>query len=287
MRLINTNIINKKINYLQLSTAVFTGKIIQFSSSENTLIAAARDLCCNIFECDNPTIAHRLYPKDDFLLRAKKAQDSFNTPFYRGLFINWLQSFGIDHKDLYWDTLGLRIAPPISTHQGGFRSLVKVHRDTWGTGIQTQINWWAPIYPLANGRTMQFFPDYWQKPLKNTTGDWSFEEFLAHRKQTQATGKAATYPSVPFATETPTTPSHLVKIDCNDLLAFSAAQLHSSVPNKTSLTRYSFEIRTIHPTQTKGAPNCDCLSSPPLTRLFRSCINHDKKLCDWENNQPQ
>lgn len=277
---LKTTRIEKKINYDSLSKRVFAGEVSHFMGSNIPLIHSARQLCCEVFECDNPTIAHRLYGKDEFLLRAKAAQETFNTPPYRLLFIDWIQSLGIQPNDLYWDTLGLRIAPPVATHKGGFRSLTQAHRDTWGTAIQTQINWWAPIYPLANGRTMQFYPEYWQQPLSNTTGEWSFQEFLAHRQQTKAQGKAATYPSVPYATKKPSTPSHLVRIKCHDMIAFAAAQLHASVPNRTSLTRFSLEIRTVHPKQKRGAPNCDCLSSPPLYRLFRSCINHDKKLSE-------
>lgn len=275
-----TTLITKKLSYQQLSRRVFSGDVLRFGHTAPPLITAARDLCCAVFATHNPTTAHRLYKVDDFLLRSKQAQDEFNTPFYRQLLLQWLHHIGIQTDNLYWDTLGLRIAPPIASHQGGFRSTTQVHRDTWGTGIQTQINWWAPIYPLASGRTMQFFPRYWREPLANTTAEWSFSEFLAHRKAAVQLGRAATYPSVPHATAKPDDTPHKIRINCGEIIAFSAAHLHSSVPNRTALTRFSFEIRTIDPAQKKGAPNCDCHSTPPLTRLFRACHDPTKKLSD-------
>ena len=269
-----TTAVDAALNYAEIGRRVFDGDILIFGADSPAggapLLRAARKLCRETFETSAPQKAHRLFPRDEFLARAAQAQKTFNTDPYRALFADWLRALGIDAAVLLWDTLGLRIAPPTQTHSGGFRSTTPVHRDTWGTGIQTQINWWAPIYPLSPRRTMAFFPDYWQKPLANTTAEWSFEEYMKNRRRNMQNGKAADYPSVPQATEQPTSSPVPLMMQCGELAAFSAAHLHCSIANRTDMTRYSFEIRTLNPThECAGAPNADCHSHPPLVRLFK------------------
>ena len=264
--------------YDEISRRVFCGDALCFTAGGDALINAAQALCREVFATKTPTQAHRLYDREEFFSRAATLQQTFNSAPYKALFADWLRQIGINTTPLCWDMLGLRIAPPIATHGGGWRSSIGAHRDTWGTAIQSQINWWAPIWRLANGRTMAFFPDYWQHPLANTTAEWSFEKYLTVRKQTPA-GHAVSYPSAPRALEQPITPPALVNMEVGQVLAFSSAHLHASVPNRTALTRFSLEIRTIPKDcvqQDNGAPNVDCASAPPLYRLFRRIADNQK-----------
>ena len=266
------------ISYATISKRAFHGDILCFNNGGKQLLSAARALCRKSFATATPTKAHYLYQRDEFFARAAEAQKIFNTALYKALFAEWLSEIGVDVSPLYWDMLGLRISPPVATHGGGWRSHIGAHRDTWGTGIQSQINWWAPIWPLANNRTMAFYLEYWKKALTNTTDDWSFEAYLTARKQTPA-GHAVDYPSAPRALENPTSPPTLVRMSCGQLLAFSSAHLHASVTNSSLLTRFSLEIRTVSQSVTRtdnGAPNVDCTSEPPLFRLFRSAANNEK-----------
>ena len=45
-----------------------------------------------------------------------------------------------------------------------------------------QINWWAPIAPLSEGRTMKIYPSYFRKPVPNTSESWDYDELRAHAK---------------------------------------------------------------------------------------------------------
>ena len=75
-------------------------------------------------------------PERFFFERAAAAQKEFNTAPYRAIFADCLTEIGLSTNGLFRDTLGLRIAPPVKTHEGGFRSNVAIHRDTWGSGLQ-------------------------------------------------------------------------------------------------------------------------------------------------------
>ena len=269
--LVPLHFVGRKMDYGSVGDRVFAGELLHFAGG-HPFVEAARALCREVFDTANPQQAHQQHEPEEFLRRSGIAQQAFNTGKYKGLFAEWLRAAGVDTAELYWDTLGLRVSPPTPSHAGGFRSHVGVHRDTWGAGIQSQINWWAPIYPLAAGRTMGFYLDYFDKPLGNTTAEWSFREFLASRKRTDK-ARAAEYPSAPRATERPRAALSPLRVDCGGMVAFSSAHLHSSIRNRTSLTRFSFEIRTVSKddiNRGRGAPNADCESKEPLYRLYRA-----------------
>ena len=56
-----------------------------------------------------------------------------------------------------------------------------IHRDTWGSGVQQQLNWWLPIYPVQEGRTLQLFPAHFAVPVENTSATWNVKEFVKWR----------------------------------------------------------------------------------------------------------
>ncbi len=222
----------------------------------------------------HPPFAHREYSRAEFLRRAETAQRRVNSAECKPLFAAALDAAGATKKNLFWDTLGLRVAPPLlgadDWNRRGFRSHVAVHRDTWGAGFQAQMNWWTPVWPLAARRTMGFYPSYWTRPLPNTSAEWSFREFLASRKRASG-GRAAAYPSAPRALSEPDENAAPLMMHPGELLCFSSAYLHCSIPNATSLTRFSLEIRTLHLDdlrKRRGAPNADNAGADLLAGLF-------------------
>jgi len=68
-----------------------------------------------------------------------------NTEIFKNLFNEFLNSINFLQGESYWDKFVVRIAP--AKNKFGYReaSRIGVHRDTWGTNIHQQINWWAPI----------------------------------------------------------------------------------------------------------------------------------------------
>lgn len=262
----------------EIRKRVFEGEVLSFSffPEISRVGRQVRSILRECFECAHPPHAHKLYPRDEFLRRAEIAQQRVDSEECRPLFADALKAVGCSTDKLFWDTLGLRVAPPMSgaqdTEESGFRSYVSVHRDTWGVGFQSQVNWWTPLWQLTQRRTMGFYPSYWQRALPNTTDEWSFSEFLASRKQSSG-GRAAAYPAAPSAKAQPDEPAAPLIIKPGELACFSSAHLHSSIPNCTTHTRFSLEIRTLHLDDLqsgRGAPNADNQTSRLLTGLFSS-----------------
>jgi hypothetical protein len=180
-----------------------------------------------------------------------------------------LEEVGVDPERSYWDSIALRIVPPAE----GPRQIGRLgfHRDTWGSNLLQQTNWWTPIRPLASERTIAIYPSYWSRPIENNSASWDLDEIRARRRSGE---RDEDIPIVPEPTEPVDTESELrVVIEPGDLLCFSGAHLHASVPNETAETRCSVELRTVNIddiARGRGAPDLDGRAPHVPLDWFRS-----------------
>eukprot|EP00941_MAST-03F_sp_MAST-3F-sp1_P004738 g4738.t1 len=184
-----------------------------------------------------------------------------------------LRETGMEMKYCFVDRLRLRIVPAGSGRDvvdsleyasGKYSCNLPEHRDTWGSSIAQQINWWSPIIPITSDRTMNIFPSYFDKPVRNTSQDWDYDKLRKSRKKKQR------YPQMPVTLLTEDERNELEKdafpilINPTDLLAFSGAHLHgSSILEPTSLNRFSIEWRTVDIRDFRngsGAPMIDAMN---------------------------
>jgi hypothetical protein len=165
-----------------------------------------------------------------------------------------LETVGADLGETFWDWLYLRMQAPDGSGDSSGQTLAP-HRDTWSSNVYQQTNWWTPIRPVSEERTIAFFPAYWLVPIGNSSADWDLDEVRARRKA----GDTAVE-MVPELTE-PVAPSSELRIviEPGDLLCFSGAHLHASVPNTSDRARVSLEVRTVNAADMKrrGALNID------------------------------
>jgi hypothetical protein len=182
-----------------------------------------------------------------------------------------LEHVGLDTARSYWDSISLRVVPPIEPSAERQIGRLGFHRDTWGSNVPQQTNWWTPIRPLSAERTIAFYPVYWSRPIANTSADWDLDEIRALRKSGKRDEDIAI---VPEPSEPVDTSSELrLVIDPGDLLCFSGAHLHASVPNVSDRTRVSVELRTVNLddlTQGRGAPDLDGHAPHVPLEWFRS-----------------
>lgn len=206
---------------------------------------------------------HRLGPERHAALAAALRNDYRRHPDVRKLFLAALAHVGVDLERTYWDRLHARVA--VSGAPGG--SGLGRHRDTWGSNVYAQTNWWAPIYPITSERGLAFFPDYWSRPLANNSACWDLHDIRARRRAGEPVAL------VPQPTEPVDDRSELrVAIEPGDLLCFSGAHLHAGVPNHTGVTRFSMETRTVDAADVaagRGAPNVDGAAPRVALEWFR------------------
>ena len=256
-----------------LARRIFAGEVLAFRSAARGVVRLAREVSRKAFAPEHPPRAHRVFARDEFLRRAQTAREMFEShPETPALFAEALAAAGMERDKIFLDLPRLRIAPPVATHSGGIVSHIGPHRDTWGVGIQAQMNWWGPVWALSKNRTMAFFPNHFRRALANTTATWSFAEYNAARKAATG-GERPAYPAAPEPREAPDEAPVPVVIAPGDMLCFSAAHLHASVLNASNLTRFSLEIRSANPDDIRagrGAPNADCETPRMALGLFRS-----------------
>lgn len=204
----------------------------------------------------DPTRAQFETERDAYLAKIEALQKRFREHAEaRRLFSAALERVGVDLGRTCWDWLYLRVLPSGGEYASGRAAKLGFHRDTWASNVYSQTNWWAPMYPITPGRSLAFYPNYWEKPLKNTSGGWDLEEVRARRRAGEPVAL------VPEPDERVDIASELrLVIEPGDLLCFSGAHLHASVPNWTDLTRFSVEVRTVDTGDAaldRGAPNVD------------------------------
>ena len=270
----------------QRSEMLYAGQLLVFRQvpAMQELIAYTDALLRKYLgEGDSTTIQTRLN-EADYLRLMGKAQHEFRSGSEsKQLFFKALTQIGVDPESTYWDHFPLRAVPCGGTHKGGRCEEVGVHRDSWGANINAQLNWWAPIYPLSPGRTIVFYPDYWQRSLANDTATWSIEEYIRQRNLLPNKERAVGYSSVPLPQE-PVDSSCLfpVIIDPGDLLCFASAHLHASGKNFSDRTRFSVEMRSVNIDEVQGgygAPNVDNAGTKPMYKWFRR-VSDNQSLAD-------
>jgi hypothetical protein len=237
---------------------VYGGELLIFEDVEPMakLCAFADVLIRETLGTQDPVRAQFEMDKDDYLARVETLQKRFREhPEARRLFLAALERVGVNLDRTSWDWLYLRVLPSGEEYASGRAAKLGFHRDTWSSNVYSQTNWWAPIYPITPGRTLAFYPDYWSRPLKNTSGGWDLEEIRARRRASEPVAL------VPEPAEPVDAASELRPvISPGDLLCFSGAHLHASVPNATGTARFSVEVRTVDTGDAatgRDAPNVD------------------------------
>ena len=149
---------------------------------------------------------------------------------------------GVDVSAVFYDHFKLRFQPSDDISRTRYMRDLPAHRDTWGSNVHAQINWWAPVWPVSADRTIGIFPALWNVPVCNNSAAWSYREFTQHLKA----DKDTKYPMLPHCANPPLISEAVpIVIDPGDIMAFSGAHLHCSIPNRSGVARISTETRTV------------------------------------------
>lgn len=222
---------------------IFRGEVIVQGGigALDELIAHADTMIRAAFAPHDPLRAHEAIEPAAYAQIAEALIAAFQrNDDTRALFRSMLKAAGVDTARVYWDKLRLRVQPPGDRHQSRHVLNLPPHRDTWGSNLLCQINWWAPLYPLTAMRTMVLYPAHWQTPIANTSAAWDYDEMRRPLR------RGGDYPLLPVATgKVDDSGAWPALIDPGELLCFSGAHLHASVANGTDVARFNIETRTV------------------------------------------
>ncbi|WP_166359726.1 hypothetical protein [Pseudomonas akapageensis] len=263
----------------QLHDRIYAGEIIRFTDLQpmTTLVDFTRTFLEDALHPWPPQQIHRhLSHSEQTVLFAKCQNDFAGSTEIQRRWQDIVESLGIAADTLACDRLHLRFQPHREPDQFTPRArttaTIAFHRDTWGSNIYAQTNWWAPIYPITAGRTFALYPGLWRRPLLNSSADFDMRAIL-QRSHCHGRNAVDADEAIPHLLEA-IDPREGIAVDIapGSLIAFSGAHAHAGVGNSTGLTRISFETRSVLIADLiagLGAPNVDGHAPWKTVGLFR------------------
>jgi hypothetical protein len=243
---------------------LYEGQIFVYSPSPRAreLCAFARELIERAFPGQDPrTAQHSMGVAEYAAVLGRLKPEFIHHERSKGGIQGILRERGCDLEATFFDVPRLRSSTSGGYLTTGIAYAWHPHRDTWYSAPACQVNWWMPVYDIEPTNAMAFHPRYWAEPVANDSGAYDYAEWnRRHRFNAEQFTKEDPRP-LPRATEpVALDPQIRVVAPVGSLLLFSGAQMHSSVPNTSGVTRFSIDFRTVHLEDVaafRGAPNVD------------------------------
>jgi hypothetical protein len=229
---------------------LYAGQFFVYSARPSTLALCqlARELTEEAFAPYAPCEAQHSLPVEKYVAILADLKPKFiHHPRCKELIPALLADFGCNLEQTYFDIPRLRTACSGDYLKSGLAYAFKPHRDTWYSPPMCQLNWWLPVYPFESDSSMAFHPVYWDRPIENSSHEFNYQDWNERgrrdavkqikadtRRQSEALEPLELDPQVRFV------------MPPGGMVIFSAAQLHSTVPNTTNRTRISIDFRTVH-----------------------------------------
>lgn len=144
------------------------------------------------------------------------------------------------------------------------------HRDVWYSAPAQQINWWLPIFPVRDDNAMSFDLASFGQAVPNSSDTFDYYQNNAARRST-ATQVSREVQARPGALNHKPSQELVILPAPGEILLFSGAQLHASIPNTSGRARYSVDFRTVDVGDLmagRGAPLADVHCTGTAIRDF-------------------
>jgi len=254
---------------------LYRGSVLVYSPTPSSikLCDFARELIEEAFRPFDPLKLHENMPVERCVeilaeLKPRFIHHEKSKEFIRGM----LEERGCDPAKTYFDVPRLRSAFPSDYLTSGIAFAFHPHRDTWYAAPGCQINWWMPVFEIYPENCMAFHPRYWDEAVPNSSSKYNYYAWNRESRQSAAQHiktdtREQPRPLGPLAPD----PQVRVVAKVGSPMLFSAAQLHSTVPNTCGLARFSIDFRTVNLDDVwnrKGAPNVDSASTGTTMRDY-------------------
>jgi hypothetical protein len=260
----NTLLVDAAVEDTARRTDLYEGQLFVYSPSPSSLalVDLARQLIAEAFGGLDPETAQYHMPAEEYAAVLAVLKPEFiHHPESKRLIQGILREHGCNLDRTYFDVPRMRTATSDDYLTTGIAYAFHPHRDTWYSAPQCQLNWWMPIFTIESGRSMAFHPKYWSQPVRNSSRTYNYHEWNKTSRFNAAQFVKQDTRIQPRAEEQlDLDPQIRVIPPVAGMVIFSAAQLHSTVPNQTGRTRFSIDFRTVNLDDVetfRGAPNID------------------------------
>jgi hypothetical protein len=243
---------------------LYEGQLFVYSPKPAALALCrfARELLEQAFPGLDPRKAQHALGKQEYAAILGRLKPHFiNHARSKQLLQQLLSEFGCDPNQTYFDVPRIRTSTSDGYLTTGIAYAWHPHRDTWYSAPMCQVNWWMPVYEIEPSNAMAFHPRYWREGVANDSrhydyGEWNEKYRFTAAQHTDKDPRPLPRATAPVEIE----PQVRLVPPAGGMILFSGAQMHSSVPNTSGVTRISIDFRTVHLGDAmafRGAPNVD------------------------------
>jgi hypothetical protein len=243
---------------------IYRGELFVYSPTPESLelVALASEMLVQAFAPRAAERAQFEMPVAEFARLLGELKPRFiHHPHCKRLLPAMLARLGCDTHTSYFDVPRLRSATSDNYLTSGIAYAFHPHRDTWYSAPFCQINWWLPVFPLTRENCMAFHPRYFSRGVRNSSEIYNYQQWnRANRFNAAEQIGVDTRPQPKALDPIELEPDIRLLPPPGGLILFSAAQLHSTVPNSSGRTRYSIDFRTVNLDDVvglRGAANVD------------------------------
>ena len=181
-----------------------------------------------------------------------------------------IEEVGFPAEETHYDLPKPRTSFPVGHLTTGVAFAFPWHRDAWYSAPAQQINWWLPIFPVREDNAMSFDLASFDRVVPNSSDTFDYYQNNASRLTT-ATGVTREVQSRPSAIDHQPDQELIILPAPGEVLLFSGAQLHASIPNTSGRARFSVDFRTVYVPDLmtgRGAPLVDAYCTGTAIRDF-------------------
>jgi hypothetical protein len=242
--------VDPALNEEQRRRRLYGGDLMTFSPLESAtrLTGLARELSEAAFAPYDPQVAQESMSPERYVEILADLKPSFiHDPRAKELIAGLLSEVGCDIDKTYFDVPRLRTMAHGEYLKAGLAYQFHAHRDTWFSAPHQQLNWWLPVYAIEPENSMAFHTQYFGRHIQNSSAGYDYGEWTKTGRQEAAKQVTKETRKQPQAEEPlELNPDVRVVTPPGGTLIFSAAHLHSTVPNTTDRTRFSIDFRTVN-----------------------------------------
>jgi hypothetical protein len=255
---------------------LYDGQLFVFSPRPSTIALCefAKSMIEEAFGGIDPLEAQYHMPVEQYVAIVGPLKPKFiHHPETKRIMRELVADLGCDLDETFVDVPRLRMVTSDGYLTSGVGYAHHLHRDTWYSAPLAQLNWWLPIYDIESENSMAFHPAYWNKAVKNGSADFNYYEWNSVGRKDAAQHIKSDTRKQPKAEE-PMELDPQVRVICpaGGAIVFSAAHMHSTVPNTAGRARYSIDFRTVNLADLRAGHSAPNLDSRPLGTSLRDFV---------------
>ncbi len=251
----------------ELRQALYDGQVFLLPATRESL--ALVSLATELRQAElgsSPRTAHERFTDEELFARVGRLRRALYTePEAHALLAAMAGSVGFDPEETAFDPARLRAIVHGAADNPRAAPVYYPHRDTWYAHPRAIVTVWTSLEDLAAEETFVFYPERFAAPVPNDSEVFDYDEWVSRGWslkigwQDRNASLQARYPTV-LANDGAYGRAEGFTCRRGEILLFSGAQFHCTLPQSRGLSRFSLDARVVHlgdHARGLGAPDVD------------------------------